>query len=498
MNQTDQGGVVRISNQPVVMVVDDEDAVRYSFRRMMAHESFQLEAFSSGLDAVDRIRKGGVSVVVLDVRLGGEMDGIQTLQAIKEVEPKVSVILMTAYASANTAIEATRHGAFDYVLKPFESEEMRSLIQRAYQAHEAMVTSIHFQETPAAEEEPVEGDCIIGLSAPMREVYKNIGRVANSSEPVLVLGESGAGKELVARALYQYSDRRDHLFLPVNCGAIPEALLESEFFGHEKGSFTGAHERKIGKLEQADGGTVFLDEIGEMPLETQVKLLRFLEDRVVTRIGATLGKKVDVRIIAATNRPLEDMVAEGAFREDLYYRLNVVTIEMPPLRRRKEDIPDLVKYFLRKHSKANGIKVPALLPETLEVLREYDWPGNVRELENTIRRVLVQCQGHAITPNALGLGEGSASHHPDSGEKGSDRDFVSLLEERLRRAKTDLQRHGKCTPVLPELEMTLVEKALELTQGNQVQASKMLGISRNTLRKRVQSLGEEDEENKNE
>ncbi|MCA9439692.1 MAG: sigma-54-dependent Fis family transcriptional regulator, partial [Candidatus Omnitrophica bacterium] len=476
------------SNKPVVMVVDDEDAVRYSFRRMMANEPFQVEAFSSGLEAVDRVRAGGISVVVLDVRLGGDMDGIQTLQAIKELEPKVSVILMTAYASANTAIEATRHGAFDYVLKPFESEEMRRLIQRAYQAHEAMATSIHFQETKSEEEPSESGDCIIGLSAPMQEVYKSIGRVANSSEPVLIRGESGAGKELVARALFQYSGRRDALFLPVNCGAIPEALLESEFFGHEKGSFTGAHERKIGKLEQADGGTVFLDEIGEMPLETQVKLLRFLEDRVVTRIGTAQGKKVDVRIIAATNRSLEEMVTEGAFREDLYYRLNVVTIEMPPLRRRKEDIPDLVKYFVNKHSRANGIKAPAILPETLRTLEEYEWPGNVRELENTIRRVLVQCRGHAITPDDLGLGDGPTSLHSETSEKGAEKSLAVHLENKLKKARADLQRTGNCAPVLPELELTLVEKALELTQGNQVQASKILGMSRNTLRKRVQSI----------
>lgn len=469
------------------MVVDDEDAVRYSFRRMMAQQPYHLEAFSSGLEAVDRVRKGGVSVVVLDVRLGGEMDGIQTLQAIKEMEPKISVILMTAYASANTAIEATRHGAFDYVLKPFESEEMRHLIQRAYQAHEAMATSIHFQET-TTEEEATEGDCIIGLSAPMQEVYKNIGRVATSTEPVLVRGESGSGKELVARALYQYSGRREALFLPVNCGAIPEALLESEFFGHEKGSFTGAHERKIGKLEQADGGTVFLDEIGEMPLETQVKLLRFLEDRIVTRIGTAQGRRVDVRIIAATNRSLEEMVSEGTFREDLYYRLNVVSIEMPPLRRRKEDIPELVKYFVKKHSKANGIKAPAILPETLKELENYDWPGNVRELENTIRRVLVQCRGHAITPEDLGLGDGPTSIHAESTEKGAEKNWDSLLESKLKKARSDLQRSGTCTPVLPEIELALVEKALELTQGNQVQASKILGMSRNTLRKRVQSI----------
>jgi two-component system nitrogen regulation response regulator GlnG len=473
-----------------LVVVDDEEAVRYSFSRMMAKDpldSFKLETFASGKQCLDRIRLGGVSVVVLDVRLGGEMDGAETLRRIKEMDPKISVILMTAYASANTAIEATRHGAYDYVLKPFEPTAMRELIHRACQAHEAMSTAVVLGDDDAL----VEGDCIIGRSPAMQEVYKKIGRVANSTEPVLIRGESGTGKELVARALYQFSHRKNAVFLPINCGAIPENLLESEFFGHERGSFTGAHERRIGKFEQADGGTVFLDEIGEMPLETQVKLLRFLEDKMVTRVGATGGKRVDVRILAATNRPLEECVAEQKFRGDLYFRLNVVSIDLPPLRERREDIPLLARYFLRRHARINGIDPPLILPSAIRALEEYDWPGNARELENTIRRVLVQSRGHAISPEDLGLGELSPGVSGDANLSIGGASLESHLSVLLKKSQEELVSTGNCSPVLPVIERVLVTEALQLTRGNQVQASKILGMSRNTLRKRIQeTVGE--------
>lgn len=474
---------------PTLIVVDDEEAVRYSFRRMMNKEPFHLETFSNGREALERVRRGDVSVVVLDVRLGGDMEGTELLRHIKEFDPKISAILMTAYASANTAIEATRHGAYDYVLKPFEPDAMRDLIHHAHQAHEAMSTAVFLGEEEGTSEIS-EGDCIIGNSPAMQEIYKRIGRVAPSTEPVLIRGASGTGKELVARAIYQFSRRKDALFLPINCGAIPENLLESELYGHEKGSFTGAHERRIGKFEQADGGTVFLDEIGEMPLETQVTLLRFLEDKVVTRVGGGSGRKVDVRILAATNRPLEELVAEGAFRSDLYYRLNVFTIDLPSLVDRREDIPLLARYFLQKHSHANGMEPPAILPGALEALTQHDWPGNVRELENTIRRVLVQCRGQAITPEDLGLGE---MRSLPTGEVGPAAGFASLEEQlrtRLRKALADLVTGGDCQPVLPDIEGILVQEAIELTHGNQVQAAKILGMSRNTLRKRL--MGGED------
>jgi DNA-binding NtrC family response regulator len=471
-----------LSHPPALIVVDDEDAVQYSFRRMMVREGFEVETFSNGTDALARIRKGGVSVVVLDVRLGGDMDGTETLRRIKEFDPKITVILMTAYASANTAIEATRHGAYDYVLKPFESGAMRELIHHAHQAHEAMATAVVFGD----DEDSTEGDCIIGLSPAMQEVYKKIGRVALATEPVLICGESGTGKELVARALYQFSKRKDAIFLPINCGAIPENLLESEFFGHEKGSFTGAHERKIGKFEQANGGTVFLDEIGEMPLETQVKLLRFLEDKIVTRVGGASGRKVDVRILAATNRPLAEKVAEGKFRGDLYFRLNVVTIELPALRDRREDIPLLARYFLKKHARANGQEPPAIHPLAMQALIDHDWPGNARELENTIRRVLVHGRGHAISPEDLGLGEMKMIGAGDTLSPAGGQPLKAHLSGLLKKAQYDLATTGDCCPVLPEIEKVLVTEALELTRGNQVQASKILGISRNTLRKRIQ------------
>ena len=476
----------------MLIVVDDDEALLYSFRRMMAREPFALETFAGGTEAVDRVQRGDVAVAVVDVRLGSEMDGSETLRRIKALDPKISVILMTAYASANTAIEATRHGAYDYVIKPFETEEMRDLIHRAHQAHEAMSTAVHLVEKEQLET-PEDGDCIIGLSPAMQDVYKKIGRAASSGEPVLIRGESGTGKELVARALFQFSSRKDCLFLPINCAAIPENLMESELFGHEKGSFTGAHERKIGKFEQADGGTVFLDEIGETSLETQVKLLRFLEDKRVTPVGSPEGRKVDVRVLAATNCPLEDHVKAGRFREDLYYRLNVVTIDLPPLRERSEDIPPLVRYFLAKHTHTDGTEVPAILPETVSALSSYDWPGNVRELENTIRRVLVHCRGHAISQEDLGLGGGLTAPTEKGTESKSEDTLPHHLSRLLYQAKADIQIQGACFPVLEQIERMLVEEAIALTGGNQVQASRILGMSRNTLRKRIASI--EDKEN---
>ncbi|MCA9434468.1 MAG: sigma-54-dependent Fis family transcriptional regulator, partial [Candidatus Omnitrophica bacterium] len=457
------------SNKPVVMVVDDEDAVRYSFRRMMANEPFQVEAFSSGLEAVDRVRAGGISVVVLDVRLGGDMDGIQTLQAIKELEPKVSVILMTAYASANTAIEATRHGAFDYVLKPFESEEMRRLIQRAYQAHEAMATSIHFQETKSEEEPSESGDCIIGLSAPMQEVYKSIGRVANSSEPVLIRGESGAGKELVARALFQYSGRRDALFLPVNCGAIPEALLESEFFGHEKGSFTGAFQSRVGRFELADGGTLFLDEIGEISPAFQAKLLRVLQEGEFERVGGTTTLSVDVRIIAATNRRLVDEVAAGRFREDLYYRLHVLPLEVAPLRERREDILPLARHFAETFARQNGCATPSFTVEAQDQLLHWTWPGNVRELENVIHRAVILGHPERIDCADLLFGP-SADGQPVMRPAGEKLDLHSA------ECAQALANH-----TMADVERVAILATLESTGGNKTEAARRLSLTARTL-----------------
>ncbi len=328
-----------------VLIVDDEKDVHYSFRRFLAPLECDVESALSGEDALDRLEQGGVDLVILDIQLGG-VDGLEVLGKIRERYPHLPVIIMTAYGTTETAIEATRRGAYDYLVKPFDLTKTKELVVEALRASRMMAVGVEWGEGRCVPGE----DVIIGQSPAMQEVYKTIGRVAESDALVLIQGESGTGKELVARAIYSHSHRKENLFLPINCAALPEALLESELFGHEKGAFTGATERRVGKFEQAEGGTIFLDEVGELPLATQAKLLRFLQDRTFQRVGGRQIIHADVRIIAATNKDLAREVAEGRFRNDLYYRLHVVTVLIPPLRERPEDIPALVEYFVRKYS----------------------------------------------------------------------------------------------------------------------------------------------------
>src|SRR2546426_4196753 len=380
-----------------LLLIDDEADVQYSFRRIFDSPEIELTAASSGEEGLRLIPKVKPDLVVMDVRMGG-MNGLETLRRIREASAKLPVIMMTAYGTTQTAIEAMKLGAYDYLLKPFDVPKLKQLIATALKAARDMKQVVSYQ--PLLESEDYELG-IVGRSEPMQNVFKLIGQLSASDATALITGESGTGKELVARAIYHHGSRADQPFLAVNCAAIPENLLESELFGHEKGAFTGAASQRIGKFEQCNHGTLFLDEIGDMSLTTQTKILRVLQSGSFERVGGNEPVQVNVRVIAATNKPLEAAVAAKQFREDLYYRLNVVRISLPPLRERADDIRLLVNYFLRKFASEQGRPPRSISAEALHLMERYPWPGNVRELENIIRRALVMAKGDTILPPDL-------------------------------------------------------------------------------------------------
>src|SRR6516162_3772771 len=375
-----------------LLLIDDETDVQYSFQRIFDSPEIELSTASSGEEGLKLIPKIKPDLVLMDIRMGG-MSGLETLRRIRQMDSKLLVILMTAYGTTQMAIEAMKLGAYDYLLKPFDVVKLKEVVTNALKAAQDMRQIVSYQ--PLLETEDYEAG-IVGRSEAMQQVFKMIGQVAATDATALITGESGTGKELVARAIYHHSDRNQQPFLAVNCAAIPEQLLESELFGHEKGSFTGATSQRIGKFEQCNQGTIFLDEIGDMTPATQTKILRVLQSGTFERVGGNQPIKVDVRVIAATNKALEQAVAAKQFREDLFYRLNVVRIHIPPLRERREDIPLLVNYFLKRFAKDQPGPPRSIAPGALKALEKYHWPGNVRELENVLRRVLVVSQGDVV------------------------------------------------------------------------------------------------------
>src|SRR5436190_20548879 len=380
-----------------VLLIDDEVDVQYSFQRIFDSPEVELTTASSGEDGLRLIPKLKPDLVIMDVRMGG-MTGLETLRRIRQMDPKLFVILMTAYGTTQTAIEAMKHGAYDYLLKPFEVPKLKEIVLNALKAARDMKQVVSYQ--PLLEQEDYELG-IIGRSEGMQQVFKLIGQLAASDATSLITGESGTGKELVARAIYHHSNRSQHTFLAVNCAAIPEQLLESELFGHERGAFTGATLQRVGKFEQCHRGTLFLDEIGDMTPATQTKILRVLQSGTFERVGGNQPITADVRIIAATNKPLEEAVAARQFREDLFYRLNVVRIHIPPLRERREDVRLLVNYFLKKFARDQQTQPKSVSTSVIKTLEHYHWPGNVRELENVVRRALVVSKGDAILLSEL-------------------------------------------------------------------------------------------------
>jgi len=381
-----------------ILVVDDEPAITELLSRSLRDEGYRVFTMDRGEGAVATVREEKPEVVLLDIKMPG-MDGIETLSQIREFNKESSIIILTAYGSMDTVIEAMKLGAYDYITKPFDLEKLKSLIKGALEAKRPVKEPV----SPKRLEGRYKLENIIGKNAKMFEVYKRIGRVVDNKATVLIQGETGTGKELVARAIYFNGILKNGPFIPVDCASLPEDLLESELFGHEKGAFTGAIAKKLGKFELASGGTLFLDEIGNLNLTTQAKLLRALQEKKIERVGGTRPIKIDVRIIAATHRDLEKAVGEGSFREDLYYRLNVVLINLPPLRERKDDIPLLIEHFLRRYRSESQGKLKYVPLKTLDLLMRYSWPGNVRELENVIERAIVMGKGDTILPQYLPL-----------------------------------------------------------------------------------------------
>ena len=478
-----------------LLLIDDEADMLYSFRRIFPATELDLITASSGEEGLRLIPQVHPDLVLMDVRLGG-LSGLETLRRIRQIDARLPVILMTAYGTTQTAIEAMKLGAFDYLLKPFEVPRLKEIVFGALRAARAMRQVVSYQ--PLLDQEDFELG-IVGRSPAMQEVFKRIGQLAASDATALITGESGTGKELVARAIYHHSRRSQQPFLAVNCAALPEPLLESELFGHEKGAFTGATSQRIGRFEQCHQGTLFLDEIGDLSLATQTKMLRVLQSGTFERVGGNQTLQANVRVIAATNQDLEQAVAERRFREDLFYRLNVVRLRLAPLRERPGDVALLVNYFLGKLAQDHGQRPKSLSADALAALERYRWPGNVRELENAIEHSTVVAKGEAILledlpaevtqPSATRRPPAAASPdapprpvpEPAPAAASPSPDLASLASALFRWARQDPQRR-----IIDAVERELVLHALRETRGNQVQAARLLGMTRATLRKRIE------------
>ncbi len=498
--------------KPSILVIDDDAEIRYSLNRVLSSNGYGVMSAPSGEDGIVEAKEGTPPVILLDNRMKG-ISGIETLQHLRTASPNSMVVLMTAYGTTQTAIEAMKFGAFDYIIKPFSPGKILQIVENALKAQSDLEEAVEEESgEPVDPSDLQEG--IIGNSDSMQEVFKMIGQVAASNATVLVTGESGTGKELVARAIYRHSHRSANPYLAINCAAIPENLIESELFGHEKGSFTGATNMRTGKFELCDSGTIFLDEIGDMPLSTQTKILRAIQEGEIQRVGGNRTIKVDVRVIAATNRDLAEMIKQGGFREDLFYRLSVVRLKLPPLRERTGDIPDLVEFMLQKLAKDEKVRVRSVSSEAMARLQAHAWPGNVRELENLIHRSAVVATGDAILvkdfPGEF-LEEDSAAARVDAprkkagGKKSSStqavRETVDVvpmpadtapltqsmsMDEAFDLVYAKIREEGPDS-VLATMEKEMVRRALQESKGNQVKASALLGITRATLRKRIEN-----------
>ncbi|MSU24126.1 MAG: sigma-54-dependent Fis family transcriptional regulator [Opitutus sp.] len=498
---------------PTILVIDDDTEIRYSLSRVLTSRNYRVTEAASGEQGVAMVKKGPVpDLVFLDVRMGG-MGGIEALQHIRAANPKQLVVLMTAFGTAQTAIEAMKYGAFDYVMKPFDPAKVLALAANALKAHADLRAVGDYKPTINADDYR-EG--IVGSAPVMQDVFKIIGQVTASDVTVMITGESGTGKELVARSIWKHSHRAARPFIAVNCAAIPDNLIESELFGHEKGSFTGATAQRLGKFELCDGGTIFLDEIGDMALATQTKILRVLQAGEIQRVGGTETIKVDVRILAATNKDLEEMVKAKTFREDLYYRLNVVRIKMPTLRERGGDIPQIVDFCLQNLVKARKARVAKVSPEAMAVLTRHTWPGNVRELENVIYRSAVIAQGAAILvkdlpaeirgatnvePTVGALALTATSDAPFDAVRTANAENVALASARVTAERVaagepaltveraldflhaELARDGG--RILPQLERELIRRALATAAGDVGVAAKQLGLTKAALQKKL-------------
>ncbi|MFW6011249.1 MAG: sigma-54-dependent transcriptional regulator [Desulfosalsimonas sp.] len=470
-----------------ILIIDDDDGLVHFLARFFQRKGYGVTACSSGRQAVEKTAHESFDLILLDYKMP-DLNGLDTLAQIRGNRVKTPVIIMTAYGTTSLAIEAMKAGAYDYLVKPFERRDLSRIVNEALQVNRQMKQVVRL---PAPESEPAAAQedhalQMIGSSRKMQEIYKLIGQVAEKDVAVLITGESGTGKELAARAIYHHSGRSEHPFIAVNCAAIPESLFESELFGHERGAFTGADRTYIGKFERCHNGTLFLDEIGELPQSLQAKLLRALQTGEIERLGAGKTTKVDVRVIAATNKDIEAEVRAGRFRQDLYWRLKVITLDMPPLKNRIEDIPELVNYFLRRFAAEYDKPVCHIAESALKRLFSYSWPGNVRELENCVRRAVLLSSGDVISEAGLMIPEAHADSPPAAE---SDQE---LLMHRLKQSLEEiipellrLSENQLYSDIIALTEETLIRKTLEQCNNNQVKAASLLGISRNTLRDRL-------------
>ena len=466
-----------------ILVADDEESIRWVLSKALKKQGFTVDLAEDGAEARNMARRTNYDLAVLDIKMPG-IQGLDLLKQFRIEHPDMLVIIMTAEATMEHAVTAMKNGAYDYLTKPFDLAALDAIILKATKAAE--VTEQIDQLKEELQGQFSFGRSIIGNSQPMQEVYKTLGRVAESDVTVLITGESGTGKELIARAIHINSKRIGKPFIALNCAAIPHELLENELFGHERGAFTGATDRKSGKFEQAESGTLFLDEIGDMPLDLQAKLLRVLQEKEITRTGGSQTIKVDVRIVAATNQNIGEMVKEKRFREDLFYRLNVVPISLPALRERKDDIPMLVDFFLQRAKQDLGIEVMEYSPEAITKLKNYNWPGNVRELENVIKRAALLSPNHVLTPADFpGLHEG------EENVQSQDESLEALVSRKLENSFAQmnlLEMNNLYEMVLHQVERPLINIVLKKAKGNQVRTAEILGINRNTLRKKINTL----------
>ncbi len=463
-----------------VLLIDDDPAlIPGQVRQAFPAPAHRVEVAGTGAEGLGRVGAAPPDVILLDLRLP-DQSGLEVYQQIRRIDARIPVIFITLAKAADAAIEAMKEGAYDYLFKPLDPHQLRRVVGEALEVARRMRTPAVVAET--APDPDVDG-AIVGSCPAMREVYKAIGRVAAQEVPVLITGESGTGKELVARAIYQHGPRAKAPFLALNCAAIPEALLESELFGHEKGAFTGADRRRIGKFEQCNGGTLFLDEIGDMPLALQAKMLRLLQEQAFERVGGNETVRTDVRMIAATHHDLKADAAAGKFRPDLYYRLGVFTIHLPPLRERGEDLPLLVRHYLGRFSRELGREVREAAPEVLERCRAYGWPGNIRELQSVLKQALLRASGPVLLPAFLPELAGEPGQ-PAAGAPGPEPGVEAYILQRLGPEARDLYAE-----VHRQVDRLLLPRVLEYTSGNQNQAARLLGIARQTLRLKLRELG---------
>lgn len=467
-----------------ILIVDDDEGLIHFLHRFFVKQGYAVQSCSNGQSALELIAAEQFDLILLDYKMPG-LNGLDTLREVRRAQVKTPVIIMTAFGTTDTAIEAMKLGAYDYLPKPFDRQELQRIAADALEVNRVMKEMVTFPGHLARPPLPPRGAVkIVGTHRRMQEVYKLIGQIAGKDVTVLITGESGTGKELVARAIYHHSNRKDKPFLAINCAAIPETLFESELFGYERGAFTGAERTQIGKFERCHEGTLFFDEIADMPLSTQAKVLRVLQYGEFERLGGKENLRVDVRIIAATNRNLEKEVELGRFREDLYWRLKVISIDLPPLRERSQDIRFLVEYFVGRFSEEYQTPIHCVAEAAMEKLQSHSWPGNVRELENCIRRAVLLSQGEIILEDYLRL---EANGH-ELAPAGSREQLMASIDRKLAELIPDILRlAGERTHanVIEMVERSLVAMVLEQCAGNQVKAARMLGISRNTLRHRM-------------